>query len=174
MKNIKLYIPKENELDFAKNLLADPATMAYNKGYDIDFPGYDKENGTITYSDSYLKKWYDLYFTNPGEYFYAYIYDKDLKDFVGDVNFHPSKLSPYLRDIGIVIKGEYRGQGYGKLGLKLLINKSFSFDSIKALHNYFEKERASAIKIHLDLGFDLIKNDNKIIDLLLKKSEHMP
>ncbi|WP_296114695.1 hypothetical protein [uncultured Anaerococcus sp.] len=45
MKNISLYIPKENELDFYKNLLKDPDTMAYNKGYDLDFPGYDKKTG---------------------------------------------------------------------------------------------------------------------------------
>ena len=168
MKNIKLYTPKENELDFAKKLLADPATMAYNKGYDIDFPGYDKESGTITYSDSYLKKWYDLYFTNPGEYFYAYIYDQDLKAFVGDVNFHPSKNNPHTRDIGIVIKDEFRGKGYGKAALKLLIDKAFSFDSIGALWNNFEKERASALKIHEDLGFEIAGEFDGIIYLEIK------
>ena len=49
MKNINLYIPKEKELNFAKNLLKDPATMTYNKGYDLDLPGYDKDTGTITH-----------------------------------------------------------------------------------------------------------------------------
>lgn len=169
MKNIKLYQPKENELDFAKNILKDPDTMAYNKGYDIKFPGYDKETGTITPSDRYWEKWYDLYFTNPGDYFYAYIYDQDLKAFVGDVNFHPSKLNPYSRDIGIVIKDEFRGQGYGKLGLKLLIKKAFSFDSIKVLSNDFEKERTFALKIHKDLGFKIVDESNGILYLELKK-----
>ena len=169
MKNIKLYIPKENELDFAKTILADPATMAYNKGYDINFPGYNKETGTITHSDRYWEKWYDLYFTNPGDYFYAYIYDQDLKTFVGDVNFHPSKLNPYSRDIGIVIKDEFRGQGYGKLGLKLLVKKAFSFDSIRVLHNDFEKERASALKIHLDLSFKIDAYEESTVYLILEK-----
>ena len=168
MKNIKLYTPKENELDFAKNLLNDPATMAYNKGYDV-FPGYDKETGTITHGETYWEKWYDLYFSNPGKYFYAYIYDKDLKTLVGDVNFHPSKLNPYSRDIGIVIKDEFRGQGYGKAGLKLLINKAFSFESIRALSNNFEKEREVALKIHKDLGFKILYESDGIIYLGLKK-----
>ena len=168
MKKIKLYTPKENELEFAKAILADSATMAYNKGYDLDFPGYDKNTGTITYSDSYLEKWYDLYFSNPSEYFYAYIYDKNLKTFVGDVNFHPSKLNPYSRDIGIVIKDEFRGQGYGKAGLKLLINEAFSYDSIRALGNNFEKERGFALKIHEDLGFEIIDKSNGILYLELK------
>lgn len=167
MKNIKLYIPKENELDFAKNILADPATMAYNKGYDLPFPGYDKETGTITLSDSYLEKWYDLYFTNPGTFFYAYIYYQDLKVFVGDVNFHPSENNPDARDIGIVIKDEFRGRGYGKAGLKLLIDKAFSFDSIKALCNNFEKKRAFALKIHLDLGFKIVYESDGILYLKL-------
>lgn len=169
MKNINLYIPKETELDFAKNLLKDPATMAYNKGYDLDFPGYDKETGTITHDRAYWEKWYDLYFTNPGEYFYAYIYDQDLKVFVGDINFHPSKLNPHTRDIGIVIKDEFRGQGYGKIGLRLLIKKAFSFDSIRALANNFEKERAIALKIHLDLGFKIIDHKESVLTLILEK-----
>ena len=172
MKPIILYIPKENELDFAKNILSDTATMAYNRGYDLPFPGYDKKTGTITHDDTYRKKWYDLYFSNPGQYFYAYIYDKDLKTFVGDVNFHPSKLNPDSRDIGIVIKDEFRGQGYGKAGLKLLINEAFSYDSIRLLHNDFEESRQKALKIHKNIGFKPIENNNKIIDLLLKKSEY--
>ena len=171
MKNIKLYTPKEYELDFAKNLLNDPATMAYNKGYDLDFHGYDKETGTITHDHSYWGKWYELYFTNPGEYFYAYIYDQDLKVFVGDVNFHPSKLNPHARDIGIVIKDEFRGKGYGKAGLKLLIDEAFSFDSIKTLCNNFEKERASALKIHEDLGFETIAEYDGIIEVILKNQK---
>lgn len=170
MKNIKLYQPKENELDFAKNILNDPATMAYNKGYDVNFPGYNKETGTIIPSDRYWKKWYDLYFTNPGDYFYAYIYDKDLMAFVGDVNFHPSKLNLHARDIGIVIKDEFRGQGYGKIGLKLLIKKAFSFDCIKALSNNFEKERISALKIHKDLGFKILDESNGILYLELENN----
>lgn len=173
MKNLKLYLPKENELDFTKNLLSDPATMAYNKGYDLPFPGYDKETGTITHDQAYWEKWYELYFSNPSEYFYAYIYDKDLKAFVGDVNFHPSKLNDFTRDIGIVIKDEFRGQGYGKLGLKLLIKKAFSFDSIKALHNDFEKERAFALKIHEDLGFKIINESDGILYLELEKNSKL-
>ena len=172
MKPIILYIPEENELDFAKNLLSDPATMAYNKGYDLPFPGYDKETGTITHDDSYRKKWYNLYFSNPSEYFYAYIYDEDLKAFVGDVNFHPSKLNDFTRDIGIVIKDEFRGQGYGKIGLKLLIDKAFSVENISSLHNEFEESRQKALKIHKNIGFKPIENNNKIIDLLLKKSAY--
>lgn len=170
MKNIKLYQPKENELDFAKNILKDPATMAYNKGYDVNFPSYDKDTGTITHSDRYWKKWYDLYFTNPGDYFYAYIYDQDLKVFVGDVNFHPSKLNPHARDIGIVIKDEFRGKGYGKAGLKLLIDEAFSFDSIKVLCNNFEKERGFALRIHEDLGFEIVGESDGIIYLEIKNN----
>ena len=173
MKNIKLYLPKENELDFAKNLLNDPATMAYNRGYNLPSPGYDKETGTITHDQAYWEKWYELYFSNPGTFFYAYIYDKDLKSFVGDVNFHPSRLNDFTRDIGIVIKDEFRGQGYGKIGLKLLIDKAFSFENITSLHNEFEECRQKSLKIHKELGFKPIENNNKIIDLLLKKTEYM-
>ena len=68
-----------------------------------------------------------------------------------------------------MIKYEYRGQEYGKLELKLLIKTAFSFDSIKILHNDFEKERASAIKIHLDLGFKITDNEENMINLMLFK-----
>ena len=169
MKNIKLYIPKENELDFAKSLLNDPLTMAYNKGYDLKFAGYDKTTGCISHDRSYRKRWYDIYFFNPGDYFYAYIYDEDLKSFVGDVNFHPSRLGFLTREIGIVIKNEYRGQGYSKAGLKLLIDKAFSFENIRYLHNDFEKTRTYAYKIHTDLGFKIIGIEDNMVDLICEK-----
>ena len=88
---------------------------------------------------------------------------------MGDVNFHPSKLNPDARDIGIVIKDEFRGKGYGKAGLKLLIDKAFSFDSIRILCNSFEKERSFALKIHQDLGFKIEAYEDKIIELILEK-----
>ena len=135
----------------------------------MPFAGYDKETGCISHGETYWEKWYDLYFSNPGKYFYAYIYDQDLKVFVGDVNFHPSKLNPDARDIGIVIKDEFRGQGYGKIGLSLLIDKAFSYDSIRALHNDFEKERAIALKIHQDLGFKIIDHKESVLKLILEK-----
>lgn len=169
MNNIKLYIPKKNELDFVKSLLNDPLTMAYNKGYDLQFSGYDKTTGCIIHDIGFRKRRYDIYFFNPGDYFYAYIYDEDLKEFVGDVNFHPSSLGFLTRDIGIVIKNEYRGQGYGKAGLKLLIDKAFSFESIKTLHNDFEKTRLYAYKIHRDCGFRIIGVENNIVDLICEK-----
>lgn len=169
MKNIKLYIPKENELDFVKSLLNDPLTMAYNKGYNLQFAGYDKTTGCIIHDISFRKRRYDIYFFNPADYFYAYIYDEDLKAFVGDINFHPSSLGFRTRDIGIVIKNEYRGQGYGKAGLKLLIDKAFSFENIEYLHNNFEKTRTYAYKIHTDLGFRIIGVENNIVDLIYEK-----
>ncbi|WP_296114665.1 GNAT family N-acetyltransferase [uncultured Anaerococcus sp.] len=122
----------------------------------------------FSHNNSYWQKWYKLYFSNPGEYFYAYIYDQNLKVFVGDVNFHPSKLNPNTRDIGIVIKDKFRGKGYGKAGLKLLIDKAFSFDIIKALYNNFEKERTPALKIHEKLGFKIVDESDGILYLDLE------
>lgn len=145
--------------------------MAYNKGYDIKFDGYDKRDGTIKLSELSLRNWYETYFKNPGLYFYAYILDKSENKFVGDVNFHPSNLGKDVRDIGILIKDEYRNRGYGKYALKLLVNEAFSFKEISYLHNNFEKSRKTALKIHKACDLKVLKEDEGIVDLLVKKPE---
>ena len=46
---IGFYIPRLSELGFRQRLLSDPATMRYNKGYGLSFPGYHNDTGCIDF-----------------------------------------------------------------------------------------------------------------------------
>ena len=54
MSTLYLHVPKLDELWYRKKLLEDPKTMSYNRGYELDFDGYDKETGCIAVPES---KW---------------------------------------------------------------------------------------------------------------------
>lgn len=50
MGNIYLKIPTIEELWYRQKFMADPETMDYNAGYDIDLEGYNKTTGTIEFN----------------------------------------------------------------------------------------------------------------------------
>ena len=45
--NLKLIVPHKEDLWFKKEMKEDPATMNYNAGYDLNFEGYNRADGTI-------------------------------------------------------------------------------------------------------------------------------
>ena len=49
MNGLCLHVPELNEFWYRKKLMEDPETMSYNRGYDLDFAGYDKETGCIAF-----------------------------------------------------------------------------------------------------------------------------
>ena len=124
---LELYVPRQNDGWFYIKMLTDPETMAYNAPW---FP----PDGCIPNAE---EAWKNLYRTwnvpNSGR-FYAYL--KRVQDgrFVGDVNYHYVPVQDRY-DMGIVIYAPERGKGYGRQGLKLLLEKAFRADGISGLHN---------------------------------------
>ena len=59
-----------------------------------------------------------------------------------------------IYDCGILIEDKYRGKGYSKPALKLLI-KEANKNNIKYLYDTFEKSREKALKLFLDVGFEI-------------------
>ena len=49
MKRISLHVPRLTEMEYRQNLLAQPETMAYNRGRAIDAEGYDPATGCIQF-----------------------------------------------------------------------------------------------------------------------------
>lgn len=150
---LTLHIPGIGESAFRRRLLSDPETMAYNRGY-APFPGYHPENGCIDCSEEDWLSWYPGWVGQEPERFYAYLRSAG-GDFVGEVNFHPAGDA---HEIGIVILAEYREKGYGREGLRLLLQKARSL-GIRRLRNTFEPEREAAMRIHLAAGFRQVDTD---------------
>ena len=170
MNRLELHVPTIEELDYWHKIMSDPETMSYNKGYDLGFDGYHRYTGCIDFPESEWQDWHEYFVGCEPERFYAYIQRKDDGAFIGEVNVHKSSEEDY--DMGILIEAKYRGQGYSKEALNLLLKHAFEEMGAKAVHNVFEDERDAAMKVHLDCGFREVSRENGIIHLMITSDEY--
>ena len=126
-------------MPFRQALMADPATMAYNAPW---FP----PDGTMPFPEEKWDAWLERWTGSEPERYCGYLLDGDTP--VGEVCWHG-----YGEGMGVVIKAEYRGHGYGAQGLALLCERAFSHPEITHLLNIFEDTRDSAMAMHLRAGF---------------------
>ena len=169
---LKLYIPKLEDLWFYQKMMADPETMSYNAGYDLDFDGYHKDTGCIYYPDEVLSEWHKRWVGNEPERFYAYIQRSCDGAWIGDVNFHYNAEKDW-HDMGIVIYAPYRGKGYALPALKLLLDQAFRAYGISRLHNNFERTRSAALRIHRKVGFKELGTEDGTLQLMLNKEDYL-
>lgn len=137
---LKFVKPSYEELSFRQELLADPATMSYN----------EKWGGTISFSEDQWQDWYDWWIANPGEDFYRYLYSTELKSFVGEAGYHfDEEFNCFICDI--IIKHCYRGQGFGREGLALLLAAAKE-NGISVIYDNIAADNP-AIALFLQFGF---------------------
>lgn len=157
MKNIELHVPQVNDLWFREKCMTDKQTMEYNSGYDVHFEGYHYDTGCIDFTEDKHQKWYDEKMNNPN-FFYAYIFDKDINQFVGYVNFNKN-LETNKATMGIVVYSDYKGQGYMRPAMNLLI-KNAKEKGVEYLTDTVPETRSIALKVFFELGFKKIKEIN--------------
>lgn len=91
--------------------------------------------------------------------------------FIGEVNLHKNEKNDWF-EMGIIIEAKYRGMGYSIAALNLLLEHAFTKMNAKAVHNYFENNRKSAINLHLKAGFIQTGHKNGIVDFLITKEQY--
>lgn len=135
--------PTFDELTFRQALLSDEETMAYNHAY----------GGTISFTKDRWKKWYERWIlSNTNDYFYRYIFDSELKEFVGEVAYHKDVDSGrYICDV--IVMAKYRNRGYGKKGLVLLLNAAKQ-NGINDLYDEILIDNPS-LDLFLNVGFTI-------------------
>lgn len=150
MKNIELIIPKVDEYSYKKKLENDEKTMNYNAGYDVEYEAYHYNTGCIDFNKD---KWISQ-IKDDNNYF-AYVKDCDINTLVGYVNYYYNKINN-IYECSILIEYKYRSKGYGKDALKLLVKTAYE-NGIDYLYDNFEESRENALKVFLDVGFDIYK-----------------
>lgn len=75
--------------------------------------------------------------------------------------------------MGIVIYAPERGKGYGKQGLRLLMEQAFRSDHVSRLHNDFETTRDAAYHIHKFVGFREIDTVDGNVQLEITREEYL-
>ena len=162
---LRLYIPRPEDGWFYIRMMIDPATMAYNAPW---FP----PDGCIPDPEEEWRYLTDEWIKREPERFYAYLQRLSDCAFVGDVNYHRSPDGDWC-DMGIVIFAPERGKGYGKQGLRLLIDRALRVDGVPCLHNDFETTRSAAYRIHRAVGFHETGTVDGIIHLELTREEYL-
>lgn len=153
MKNIILYVPSVKDLWFREECLSDPKTMEYNAGYDVSYNGYHYDTGCIDFQKETHEFWYNKKMTNPN-FYYAYIKDLDLNEFVGEVNFNKDN-DTLKASMGIVISSKYRGKGYMSDSMELLFQEAKN-KGVKVLTDTVPESRERALNVFKDLGFVIV------------------
>lgn len=171
-EKLYLHVPSFEELAYRQKILAQPDTMAYNKGYELETDNYDNETGCIDFRRGYWKDWHSRWISSEPERYYAYLTKAENNDFIGEVCFHHDKNSN-SHCIGIVIEAKYRGNGYCSEGLSKLAEKAFLDLNIGKLRNEIPVERKSAIAGHKKAGFKEMGNEDGKCILELKKDDYL-
>lgn len=170
-ESLYLHIPSCEELWYRQKIMQDPDTMSYNKGYDLDFDGYDKVTGCIAFPEQEWADWYAWFIGREPLRFYAYIVRESDGEFIGEVNVHRNEDAGWY-EMGIVLEAKYRGKGYAADALRLLLQHAFEKMNADAVHNDFEAERGAAAQAHLSAGFTKYRQENGIIELLITREQY--
>lgn len=166
-----LHTPSVEELCYRQKWMADPATMLYNRGYDLAFDGYNRETGCIDFPQAKWQKWYDGWIGQEPKRFYAYLVRRQDNVFLGEIDLHQSAKGNWY-EMGVVIEAKYRGLGYAGEALVLLLHEAFVHNHAQAVHNSFKPERRAALIIHLKAGFRITAFRDGILSLELTREDY--
>ena len=152
---VGLYKPGPDELLFRQSLLADEATMAYNRRW----------GGTIPFPRERWSGWHELWLGGDEQrHFYRYLRLVDTGVFVGEIAYH---IDPEcgIALANVIVAARYRGRGYGRRGLDLLMDAAREH----GLHELYDDIAIDnpAVKMFLDAGFCEAYRTDEII--MLKK-----
>lgn len=152
---IVFVVPTIEELWFKKELLSDIKTMSFNHAY----------GGCISFSKDKWADWYNKWIENDSsDYYYRYVKDDKINKFVGEVAYHYDvETKRYLCDI--IILDKYRGNGYGTLALKLLIEKARN-NGVKQLYDDIAIDNPS-ISLFIKNGFKIIEENKEYVTVCL-------
>ena len=160
MGKVYLKVPRVEDLYYRQEWMKDEKTMSYNAGFDLNLKGYDKSTGTITKSDADMLIWYNNWIDKEPDRFFAYIYDEEIEEPIGEVYYYPDNG---IHSMGIVIQDKFRKRGYGEKALLELEKIAFEKNNINELSDYIPEDRDKAIKIFTKAGFIQTENYENVL-----------
>lgn len=167
---LKLHVPGLREMDYRRRLLAQPETMAYNRGQPVDAPGYDVATGCIDFPMSDWRFWRDIWLWREPSRYSAYLFDEDLGAFVGEVVYYYDMESD-AHGTGVLIEHAHRNRGCGCEGLRLLAEHAFARPEVERLFAELPLEREAAVRMYLTAGFREVRVEGGICRLELDREE---
>lgn len=156
---LSLHVPSFGELWYRKQMLEDSATMSYNAGYELGVDGYHPDTGCIYFPEDKWAGWYGRFIGLEPERFYAYLVREEDGTFVGEVVLRQDS-APGRYEMGVVIEDRHRKKGYSAEAMRLLMDVAFERLNAQVVCNGFERSRSAALKLHLNAGFEIVREDD--------------
>ena len=145
---IESCLPRPDELWFRQKMLADGATMAYNRAY----------GGTIGFPEERWPDWYERWIAHPEGRYYRYLRESVSGEFVGEIAYHFDG-EKYLADV--IVYAPYRRRGYGAAGLTLLCDAARK-NGVAVLHDDIAADNPS-VGLFLRCGFTVEYRTDEIV-----------
>ena len=147
--SLQLIVPAIDDYHYEETIYQDRDTMHYNAGYEVSYDGYHYDTGCIDFPK---EVWKDQYEKRKKEVFF---YIQDGSQYVGTASYLWD-LKEKRYECSIIIDSEHRGCGYAKEALYQLCYEAKK-RGVDSLYDTFEKEREDALRVFLDLGFEVVE-----------------
>ncbi|MGH4125070.1 MAG: GNAT family N-acetyltransferase [Clostridium sp.] len=146
--------PNFDELDFVAELWSDEETM-------------NDVGGVVPFPTEKRELWYrKMVDPSDGKNFYCLIYTLD-DVLVGEVSFHRFDAGEKNADFNIKIQNKYRGKGYGKEAIGLLLSYYFyDFGGQVIYDNVINEKGQKALQ---SFGFDIVSSSDSEISFKMTK-----
>ena len=153
MPSIALHVPGLKEMRVRQEWLADPMTMAYNRGRDMGgAEGCHPDTGCIDFPVENWRWWRQVWLNNAPDFYSAYVQDVDTGEFVGEACwFYDGETRAHTA--GILIAASHRGRGYCAPALKTLADRAFEYAEIASLRTEIPGDSLQALPGYARAGF---------------------
>lgn len=170
MKKVSLHVPRLTEMEYRKNLLAQPETMSYNRGKDIDVESYHPDTGCIDFPREDWRYWRQMWLLNEPDFYSAYIRDDENDCFVGEVcYFYDGDSQCHVA--GVLIEAAHRGKGFCAPALKALQQIAFRREEIAALRCDLNENDLPAVNGYKHAGFHVFGSANGMCAMVYTRED---
>lgn len=154
---VRLRPPTTADLLHRAAWMADPATMAYNAGFD-SMPGYDPATGCLAFPATDHAAWLRAWTTSPHR-FVAFLADDDAAPPLGEVAFRVTPDGD--AHLHVLVVAAHAGRGLGTAALRLLLAEAFARPDVARAVDDFPPDREPAATVFARLGF--VRDGDRVV-----------
>ncbi|MCQ2978272.1 MAG: hypothetical protein MJ245_00545 [Clostridia bacterium] len=175
-ERLYLKVPTYDELWYRKQLLSDPKTMEFNKGYDIKDTTYNYSDGTYDFDETLWDNWYSEWGKNQKDKYYAYIVRKYDNKYIGEVQFNGNE------EVNVLLEAGARGFHYSLDALNLLAKEAFVNRNMSSLSDKIPEQRFDQIELFKKAGYKKVGDystikrfgmDEKLVIVSYSKEDYL-
>lgn len=171
VKNVKLQVPRLSDMAYRQKILAQPETMGYNRGRDIEVESYHRDTGCIDFPREDWRYWRQMWLLNEPDFYSALIVDVDTGEFVGEAcYFHDGDAEMHVA--GILIEGCHRGKGYCAAALRALSDVAFKREEVAVLRCDIPESNIPAIAGYTRGGFKCFGQADGMCAMMLVREDY--